>query len=91
MIYCCTVGHINQGVRGEFGLVGFLAVCFLHKINPNPTIYYLLAAATKKKVAQNATFKPSFSWVGLASGCWGVRRFHKNVYLVYVFQPNIIW
>ena len=26
----------DQGVRGEFGWVGFLVVCFLYKTNPKP-------------------------------------------------------
>ena len=38
----------------EFGWVGFLAVCFLYKINPNLTKNCLLHS--KKKVAQNVTF-----------------------------------
>ena len=33
-----------------------------------------------EKVAQNATFKPIFCWLGLALG-WGVRRFHDHIYM----------
>ena len=46
--------------------LGFLVVCFLLKINPNPQKNCLLW----EKVAQNAAFKPDFflGWVGLGFG-----------------------
>ena len=56
--------------------VGFLVVCYLHKINPNRQNKYLLW----EKVAPKCHFSPNFSWVGLALG-WGVRRFHDNIHV----------
>ena len=43
-------------------------------------------------VAQNATFNLITVGVGLALG-WGIRRFHDNIYQVYVFptQQNLVY
>ena len=62
-----------QGVRGEFGWVRFLVVCFLYKTNPNPR---KIICSGKKW--PNCHFQPKFCWVGLALG-WGVRRFRNNI------------
>ena len=50
-------GNMYEGVCEDFGRVGFLVVCFLHNINPNPPKKYLLWG---KKVGPNATFTPIF-------------------------------
>ena len=53
------------GVRREFGWVGFLVVCFLHKTNPQPTKTDLLW----EKVAQIPLLTYHFlGWVGLGLG-----------------------
>ena len=64
--------------------LGFLQFCFLCKTNPNLTKNYLLW----EKGGPNATFKPIFSWVGLALG-WDIRRFHTDI--LSFFQPNRTW
>ena len=64
------------GVRGEFGWVGFLVVCFQYKTNPNPQ---------RKKIAvgkngPNATFDLFFlGWVGL--GLVSSSVFHNDIYV----------
>ena len=55
-------------------MVGFLAVCFLYKINPNQR-----KIACRGKKLPKCHFSPIFSWVGLALG-WVVRRFHTIIY-----------
>ena len=59
-------------------LGGFLVVCFLHKINPNPRKNYL--AVRGKSGPECPFFQAYISWVGLALG-WGVRRFRNNIYI----------
>ena len=34
---------------------------------------------------------PNFSWVGLALGCWGVRRFHDNMYMFSSPTYNLVY
>ena len=70
-----------QGVRGGFGGVGFLEVCFLYKINPSPRNMICCGKKWPK-----CHFEPIFSWVGLALVC-GFRRFHTNIYM-FSNQPN---
>ena len=69
----------SNTIYGELGWVGFLVliVCFLYKINLNPTKNYLLWG---NKSIPNATSNLIFLWVGLALG-WGVPRFHSNSYM----------
>ena len=55
--------------------VGFLVVCFLHKINPNPRKMVLLWGIQKWLKRHNLTY--FFLGVGLALG-WGICRFHNN-------------
>ena len=62
-------------ITGEFGWVGILVHCFLHKINPNPRKIICCGKKWPK-----CHFWPNFCWVELALG-WGVRRFHNNDYM----------
>ena len=67
----------NYGVCGEFGWVGFLVVCFLYKINPNPPKMICCG----EKSGPNATF---FNLIFLGLGWPWVgecRRFHNTNFM----------
>ena len=70
MFYASRVFAENFGWVG----FGFLAVCFLYKINPNPRKNDV---AVGKSGAQMPLITPIVSWVGLAVS-WEVRRFHNS-------------
>ena len=72
LLLCCPVIGC-----GEFGWVGFLAVCSLSKINPNPRQNTYCG-----KRWPRCHFEPMpFLGVGLALG-WRVRRFTNNIYML---------
>ena len=66
---------------GEIVWVGFLVVCSPHETNPNERKNILLSQEQREELSQMPLFNLHLSWAGLALG-WGVRRSHKNIYLV---------
>ena len=74
---------LSPGISGSLRRIwlgcGFIVVCFLYKINPNPPKFICCG----EKSGPNATFDLIFHRVGLALG-WGVRRFHNNI--LYMFS-----
>ena len=81
MFYASRVFAENFGWVG----FGFLAVCFLYKINPNPRKNDV---AVGKSGAQMPLITPIVSWVGLAVS-WEVRRFHNSTWMF--SNPTYIW
>ena len=69
------------GFCGEFGWDGFLVVCFLHKINPNPRKSICCGKKWPKCHFLTCFF---LGWVGLELGSSSV-----SCWRLYVFQPNI--
>ena len=58
-----------RGVRGEFGWVRFLAVCFLYKANLNPRKNICCG---KKWPKRHLGTKFFLGWVGLGVVSWSV-------------------
>ena len=57
---------LYHGVCGEFGLVGFLVVCFQHKINPNPiSIQYKIICCGEKVAPKMPLFNLFIIFLGL--------------------------
>ena len=77
-----TSNIINRVFAENLFLVGFLAVCFLYKINPNQR-----KIACRGKKLPKCHFSPIFSWVGLALG-WVVSS--VSYYYLYVSNPTEI-
>ena len=72
------------GVCEELGWVGFLVVCFLHKINPNPRKNIICGRKWPK-----CHFLPNFSWLGWP---WvgEARRFHI-AFTRFPTQQNLVF
>ena len=72
---------------GELGWVGFVVVCLLYKIKPNPRKNICCG----KKWPKFHLLTYIFSFLGLGWAWVGEFVGFPIIFMFYVFQPNIIW
>ena len=95
--WCSRLGN-NHPWPGKWVFAENLVVLgFLQSVSYTKSIPTHEKSFAVWKSGPNYHFQPNVSWVGLALGCWGVRRFHINIYMLshknifMLSNPNRIW